>query len=133
MPGPQSRIRGWAGAAAESARLDYWTEVLKEVDAIPRDQLSPEVQIDYDVYRPQIAAQIADERFRDFEMPVNSDSAFYSDITETPRGNFRTIADYRNYVKWLGDIPRFFHDEIGQMRAGLFGRSSEAFNSVIGM
>jgi uncharacterized protein (DUF885 family) len=108
-----------ADAAAESARLDYWTEVLKEVDAIPRDQLSPEVQIDYDVYRPQIAAQIADERFRDFEMPVNSDSAFYSDITETPRGNFRTIADYRNYVKWLGDIPRFFHDEIGQMRAGL--------------
>jgi uncharacterized protein (DUF885 family) len=106
-------------AATEAARLDYWTRVMKEVDAIPRDQLSPEVQVDYDVYKPQIAALIADEKFRDYEMPVNSDSAFYSDITETARDNFRTPADYRNYVKWLGDIPRFFREETGEMRAGL--------------
>lgn len=108
-----------ADAAAEAARLDYWTKVMKEVDAIPRDQLSPEVQVDYDVYKPQIAALIASERFRDYEMPVNSDSSFYSDLTETARGNFRTVADYRNYVKWLGDIPRLFREEIGNMRAGL--------------
>jgi uncharacterized protein (DUF885 family) len=108
-----------ADPAAEAARLAYWNEVMKEVDAIPRDQLSPEVQIDYDVYRPQIAALIADEQFRDYEMPVNSDSSFYSDIAETPRGNFRTIADYRNYVKWLRDIPRFFREETDVMRTGL--------------
>ena len=108
-----------ADAASEAARLAYWDEVMKEVNAIPRDQLSPEVQIDYDVYRPQIAALIADEQFRDYEMPVNSDSSFYSDIAETARGNFRTIADYRNYVKWLGDIPRFFREETDEMRAGL--------------
>jgi uncharacterized protein (DUF885 family) len=108
-----------ADAAAEAARLDYWTGVMKEIDAIPRDQLSPEVQVDYDVYKPQLEALIADEQFRDYEMPVNSDSAFYSDITETARDNFRTVADYRNYVKWLGDVPRYFHEEIADMRAGL--------------
>ncbi|MGH6876261.1 MAG: DUF885 domain-containing protein, partial [Rhizomicrobium sp.] len=105
--------------AAEAARLAYWTNVLKEVDAIPRGRLSPNVQIDYDVYRPQIAALIASERFHDYEMPVNSDSSFYSDLAETPRGKFRTVADYRNYVKWLGDFPRYFREETGEMRAGL--------------
>src|SRR5579863_889550 len=93
-----------ATPAAESARLAYWTNVLKQVDAIPRAQLSPNVQVDYDVYRPQIAALVASEKFRDFEKPVNSDSAFYGDLTETARGDFRSAQDYRNYVKWLRDI-----------------------------
>jgi uncharacterized protein (DUF885 family) len=104
---------------AEAARLAYWSNVLKEVEAIPRAELSPKVQVDYDVYRPQIAALVADEKFRDFEMPVNSDSAFYSDLTETARRDFHSVQDYRNYVKWLRDIPRYFREEIGEMRAGL--------------
>ena len=54
-----------ATPAAEAARLAYWTNVLKEVDAIPRSQLSPKAQVDHDVYRPQIAALVASERFRD--------------------------------------------------------------------
>lgn len=105
--------------AAEASRLAYWTKVLNDVDAIPRDKLSPELQVDYDVYRPQIAALIAGEHFRDFEMPVNSDSSFYGDLAETARDDFRSTQDYRNYVKWLGDIPRYFREEIGEMRAGL--------------
>lgn len=108
-----------ADAAAEAARLDYWTKVLKQIDAIPRGQLSAQVQADYDVYRPQIAALIADERLRDYEMPANSDSAFYTDVAETARRDFRSPQDYRNYVKWLGDFPRYFREEIGEMRAGV--------------
>ena len=108
-----------ATPAAESARLSFWTDVMKQVDAIPRGQLSPEVQTDYDVYRPQLAALIADEKFRDYEMPVNSDSAFYTDPGETARTDFRSSQDYRNYVKWLADIPRYFREEAGEMRAGL--------------
>lgn len=104
---------------AEAARLTYWQNVMKEVDAISRGQLSPKVQVDYDVYKPQIAALIASEKFRDFEKPVNSDSAFYGDLTETARGDFHSAQDYRNYVKWLRDIPRYFHEETAEMRAGL--------------
>ncbi|HEY2445834.1 MAG TPA: DUF885 family protein, partial [Rhizomicrobium sp.] len=106
-------------AATEAARLAHWTEVLKVVDAIPRAQLSPREQIDYDVYRPQLAVLIASERFREYEMPANSDTAFWSGLAETARGDFHSIQDYRNYVKLLGDVPRFFREEIGEMRAGL--------------
>jgi uncharacterized protein (DUF885 family) len=108
-----------ATPAAEAARLSYWTNVLKEVDAIPRARLSPGVQVDYDVYRPQIATLIAAEKFREFEMPVNSDSSFYGDLTYTARLDFHSVQDYRNYVKWLRDIPRYFREEVDEMRAGL--------------
>ncbi len=105
--------------AAEAARLLLWEEVLKEVDAIPRGALSPKEQIDYDVYRPQLAALIASERFREYEMPVNSDTAFWSNLAETARGDFHSVQDYKNYVKLLGDVPRYFREETGEMRAGL--------------
>lgn len=104
---------------AEAARLTYWQNVMKQVGAIPRARLSPKVQTDYDVYKPQIAALIASQEFRDFEMPVNSDSAFYSDITEVARRDFHSVQDYHNYVKWLRDIPRYFREEAAHMRAGL--------------
>src|SRR5437660_3250434 len=86
---------------AEAARLAYWTNVLKEVDTIPRAALSPKVQVDYDVYRPQIAALIAGEKFRDFEMPVNSDSAFYSDLNEKQLRDFHSAPVYRHYDNCL--------------------------------
>ncbi|HWY16238.1 MAG TPA: DUF885 family protein [Rhizomicrobium sp.] len=105
--------------AAEAARLLHWGEVLREVDAIPRGALSPREEIDYDVYRPQLAALIASERFREYEMPVNSDTAFWSNLAETARGDFHSVQDYRNYVKLLGDVPRYFREEMGELRAGL--------------
>ncbi len=105
--------------ATEVARLQHWREVLKEVEAIPRSALSPKEQIDYDVYRPQLAALIASERFREYEMPVNSDTAFWSNLAETARGDFRSLQDYRNYLRLLDDVPRYFREETGEMRAGL--------------
>ncbi len=106
-------------AATQDMRQHYWENVLKEVNAIPRDALSHDVQVDYDVYKPQIEALIASQHFRDYEMPANSDSAFWGDLPETARRNFRTIQDYRNYVAQLADVPRYFREETDEMKAGL--------------
>ena len=62
--------------ATQEMRLRYWQEVLHKLDDVPRTQLSPEEQINYDVYRPEIENFVADQKFRDYEMPANSDSAF---------------------------------------------------------
>src|SRR5580765_7024750 len=37
-------------AATQAMRLDYWQDVLARVKAIPRSQLSPDEQVNYDVY-----------------------------------------------------------------------------------
>ena len=105
--------------ASQEARLRHWEDVLHELDAIPRAELSDRERINYDVYYPQIQVLIANQRFRDFEMPANSDTTFWTDVGYTARRNFRTLQDYRNWVGQMRDIPRYFHEQMDEMRAGL--------------
>ena len=105
--------------AMQEVRLRYWQDVLHKLDDIPRAQLSPEEQINYDVYRPEIENFVADQKFRDYEMPANSDSAFWSDLSYTARRPFKTLTDYKNWIAQMRDIPRYFREQIANMRAGL--------------
>jgi uncharacterized protein (DUF885 family) len=105
--------------ATQETQLRYWQAVMKELDAIPRAQLSPVNQINYDVYKPQIAVLIADQEFRDYEKPLNSDTTFWTDLGYTARKDYHSAQDYKNYIAQLRDIPRYFRDQIANMRAGL--------------
>src|SRR5574338_546209 len=105
--------------ATQEMWLRYWQDVLHKLDAIPRAQLSPEEQVNYAVYRPEIENFIADQKFRDYEMPANSYSAFWTDLGETARRPFKTLTDYQNWIAQMRDIPRYFREEIANMRAGL--------------
>jgi uncharacterized protein (DUF885 family) len=107
-----------ANPAAQEMRLHYWEDVLKKLDAIDRAQLSPKEQINYDVYRPQIEVLLANQHFRIYEMPANSDSSFWTDLGYTARRNFRKPQDYRNWLGQLHDVPRYFHEQMDEMRAG---------------
>lgn len=106
-------------ARTQAARLAYWQDVLRRLDAIGPEQLSAPQKIDYAVYRAQIAAFVEAQRFREYEQPVNADSAFWSDITYIARKPFKTEAEYRAYLKQLADLPRYFGEETENMRAGL--------------
>ena len=106
-------------AATQDMQLRYWQEVMTELDAIPRSALSPANQINYDVYKPQIAVLIADQQFREYEKPLNSDSTFWTDLGYTARKDYHNIADYRAYIAQLRDIPRYFREQTANMRAGL--------------
>ena len=103
----------------QQMRLHYWENVLHKLDGVPRTQLSPEEQINYDVYRPEIEDLVANEKFRDYEIPANSDSAFWTDLGYTARRPFKTLTDYKNWITQLRDVPRFFREQIVNMRAGL--------------
>jgi uncharacterized protein (DUF885 family) len=105
--------------ASQDARLRYWEDVQHKPDAIPRAELSPREQINYQVYYPEIQVLLANQRFRDFEMPANSDTTFWTDIGYTARRNFRTLQDYQNWIAQMRDIPRYFHEQMDEMRAGL--------------
>ena len=105
--------------ATEQVRLRYWEEVLRKVDAIDRASLSPPEQLNYDIYRAQIAVLIANQRFRDFEMPANSDTTFWTDIGYTARRTFRTRTDYENWIAQMRDVPRYFREQMDEMRAGM--------------
>lgn len=63
-------------AKTQEARTAYWTDVLTQLGNIDRATLSPAEQIDFDVYRNQIQVLLNNQRFREFEKPLNADTAF---------------------------------------------------------
>jgi len=105
--------------ATEQMRLRYWEAVQRRVDAIARATLSAKEQVNYDIYRYQIAVLITNQRFRDYEMPANSDTTFWTDIGYTARRPFRTLTDYEHWIAQMRDIPRYFHEQMEEMRAGV--------------
>jgi uncharacterized protein (DUF885 family) len=105
--------------ASEQQRLEYWQETLRKVDALARRDLSPAEQVNHDIYRAQLQVLIDHQRFRDFEMPANSDSAFWTDLGYTARRPFRTVTDYQHWIAQMRDIPRYFAEQMDEMRAGM--------------
>ena len=106
-------------AAAQAARLNYWTNVLNRLDEISRDRLSPEQRINFDIYKPQIENLVADIRFRGYEMPLNSDSQFWSDLGFMSERHLKSVKQAREYIAKLNDFPRYFDENIANMRAGV--------------
>jgi len=106
-------------AKAQTARLTYWDDVLKKLAAIAPAELSPENRINYAVYKPQIENLAAGLRFHDYEMPLNSDSQFWTDLRFMADRPLKTAAAARAYIARLNDVPRYFDEQIVNMRAGL--------------
>lgn len=105
--------------ATQAMRLSMWQDVLRKLDAIPVAELSPAERLNYAVYHPQIETLIAGQQFRDFEMPANADTTFWTDLGYTARRPYRTVQDYRNWIAQMKDIPRYFHEQVDEMRRGL--------------
>jgi uncharacterized protein (DUF885 family) len=106
-------------AKAQAARLTYWDDVLKQLETISPQDLSKENQVNYAVYKPQIEALAADQRFHDYEMPLNSDTQFWSNLGFMANRPLKTLQQAENYIARLNDVPRYFDEEIVNMRAGL--------------
>ncbi|KQX98359.1 hypothetical protein ASD28_14755 [Massilia sp. Root133] len=106
-------------ARTQAARLAMWEGVLRQLDGIRAADLSRAEQINHAVYRAQIAAFVAAQRFREYEQPVNADSAFWSDIAYIARRPLKNAEEYRAYLAQLADLPRYFGQELDNMRAGL--------------
>jgi len=107
------------GAAAQQARLAVWDDVLAQLGKVDTKALSPTNQVNYAIYRDQVFNLAEEVRLRGYEMPFNSDSSFWSNLSFMARRELKTAADYRNYIARLNDVPRYFDQQTDNMRAGL--------------
>lgn len=103
--------------AAQARRTRYWQETLDALNAIPIAQLSEGERVNAAVLRTNLEIAISDARFREWEMPFNSDSSFWSYLSE--RQQLRDAAAYRRYIARMRDTPRYFREQIANMRAGV--------------
>jgi uncharacterized protein (DUF885 family) len=107
------------GPKAQAERLARWTQVSQQLAAIPIASLNAANRVNYAVYKQQIDALLAAQRYRDYERPLSADTSFWGDIAEASRSPFRSIEDYRNYTAMMREVPRYFDQQTANMRAGL--------------
>ncbi|WP_284319256.1 DUF885 domain-containing protein [Dyella acidisoli] len=119
-PQPNNGRLDQVDAKRQQERLAYWQKVMSQLDAIDAKQLSPPEQVNYAIYREQIRNFIADQQFKLWQMPFNSDSAFWSELyDDLGADSLHNETDYRRYVDRLGQVPAYFDQQIANMRAGL--------------
>lgn len=106
-------------AAAQQARLKVWDGVLAQLDKLDAARLSPANQVNLAIYRPQVENLAAEVRFGLYEMPFNADSSFWSNLGFMAQRQMRTPAELRAYIARLKDVPRYFDQQVTNMRAGL--------------
>ncbi len=108
-----------ADPATQQLRWAHWTDTLHQLDGIDARSLSPQEQVNLRVYRAQLTTLTAAQKFREYEKPVNSDTAFWSEEASVADRSFTSLTNYRDYISQLNDIPRYFHEETDNMRAGV--------------
>ena len=116
--------------ASQAKRAAQSQQYLAQLNAIDAKQLSPEEQVNAAVLRTILEADIADAKFREWEMPLNSDSNFWTYLDS--RNAFEDAAEYRRYIARMRDIPRFFDENIANMRAGLARGFSVPKETLVG-
>lgn len=104
-------------AASHLRRAEYIRTALDRLDSIPFAQLSAEQRVNAAVFRTILESSLSDVRFREWEMPINSDSNFWSYLH--PRQGFETAEEYRRYIARMRQVPRYFDQHVANMRAGL--------------
>lgn len=104
--------------SAQAQRLAYWETALGELASIPREELTDEGQINAAVFEQIVTSKINEQRFRTYEAPLNSDTFFWGGLAPR-RSGFDDPEEYDRYVARLHDLPRYFSEQITNMRAGI--------------
>lgn len=98
-------------------RAAHVRKLLDQLGTIPTARLSPDQQVNAAVFRTVLENLLTEARFRTWEMPFNSDSSFWTYLDAA--NPFDNAAEYRRYLGRMRDIPRYFDEQIVNMRAGL--------------
>jgi uncharacterized protein (DUF885 family) len=106
--------------ADQQRRLEADREFLRRLRAIDRAALGPQEQVSYDLFDFMVKQRIALAGHREWRTPLNSDSGFHADVLFLHElANPRSTSDYERYIARLRDLPRYFDENIANMRQGL--------------
>lgn len=106
-------------AAAEARRLAYWVNVQKQLEGVDVSKLPISERTTYAVYKHDIDNFVEDGRFKLYEMPFNADSSFWAGLAGQARRTMTTTAEYDQYLTRLRGVPKYYDDQITNMRAGI--------------
>ncbi len=96
-------------------------EVFQErLTSIDRDSLNRDNQVNYDLLDWELARSIDGMRLNTLRIPFNTFSSFFSGALRASFGiNMNTEEDYRDYIARIEEFPRYFNENIENMRQGM--------------
>jgi uncharacterized protein (DUF885 family) len=113
-------LLGSVSAEDQARRAETWRGILDELHAIDPTTLGEADRISHAIFESQIENGLASFEFREYEVPINSDSGFHTAIARLPREMpFATVGNHENYLARLRAVPGYFDQQIANMRAGL--------------
>ena len=96
--------------------LDY----LDRLEAIDRTALSPQDQINYDLFKFIVGHRATLSEYQPYRIPILSDAGFHMEIQRMYESMpFKSIADFEQYLSRLGAIGAYFTQHISNMRDGM--------------
>jgi uncharacterized protein (DUF885 family) len=105
--------------ATQEKAYEHWKSVIAQLDKLSATELSEPERINLEVYRYQVETLADQQKFKEWQKPANSLQSFWATVQNTGQRGFRTEQDYTNYLLWLTDVPRFFEENMANMRMGL--------------
>jgi len=103
-----------AAQLEQAERARRW---LGQLNAIGPAGYSPAARTDAAVLRNLLETELGNARFREWEMPFDSDNNFWSYLAEPMP--LDSVEDYRRYIARMRDIPRYFSEHTANARTGL--------------
>ena len=111
----------WEDASLEAVgrRQQHRLDTSKRLQTINRAQLSVADQLNYDLFKKDLDADIEQHKFKLYLLPINQRGGIQSvdELAELLR--FQTVKDYDDWIARLKALPRYMDDTIAVMREGV--------------
>jgi uncharacterized protein (DUF885 family) len=118
-PRPQPKVLAAVDPATQQAKLEHFESVKAQLDKLSKDGMSQAELMNLAIYQNQLDSLINTQKFKEWEKPVNSLETFWTEVQGRGERGFRNEEDYENFLSWMADIPRFYTENIANMKAGL--------------
>jgi uncharacterized protein (DUF885 family) len=111
----------WGNVSLPSLRdqFQHSKEILKELHAIDRSQLSPEDQLNYDVFEYNTKDYVESEQYKWFLVRTNTFSGLQTIEGLVNSLRFETVKDYDDWIGRLHNFPAYMDQNISLMREGI--------------
>lgn len=95
-------------------------QLKQALSAVNPDKLSFQEQISRQMQLDNLQQQIADIDFKEYQIPINSESSFHVGLATMHRYlSFKNQQDYDNYISRLKQVPRVVDQHIRNLSDGL--------------
>ena len=107
------------GLAATQEEFRHEHEVLRQLRALDRTKLSPEDQLNYDVFEYNTTISLEDERHHWYLVRMNTFSGIQTVEGTVDSLRFETVKDFGDWVGRMHNFPAYMDGNIALMREGI--------------